>query len=140
MVNMNWEHELWILQSELAWKDLEESMEARATNSIRPYMVAQLQQMKLKMYQERGHKTPHLHVDYGTTIHAGSYGIDPAKVIAGGLGRRQDRAVLAWIESHKAHLLEIWVHLQAGREWTVRVEEPKRDDDVDVSDIMDLSE
>lgn len=70
--------------------------------------------LKLKMYQEPGHKLPHIHIDYGQANHVASYSISPAERIAGTLDRRYDKAVVEWIESRKDALLALWEVFQTG--------------------------
>lgn len=77
-------------------------------------MVIRLERLKLKMYQEKGHSLPHLHVDYGRDHHVASYSIDPAARLEGTLHRKYDYPVFRWIESHKDKLLELWGTLQTG--------------------------
>jgi hypothetical protein len=77
-------------------------------------MVIRMERLKLKMYQERGHSLPHLHIDYGKDHHVASYSIDPVARLEGTLQRRYDYPVSHWIESHKDKLLELWGTLQGG--------------------------
>jgi hypothetical protein len=119
----DWENELRLLQSQLSAIDFSETFESFTSAGLRPYLLARLEQLKIKIYQEAGHKTPHLHVDVGHSHHNASFAIDPAVLLAGSLGKKQDRAIIAWIEKHRSPVLEIWAALQRGAQWTVSVEE-----------------
>jgi hypothetical protein len=71
-------------------------------------------QIKLKMYQEKGHARPHFHVDYGSQNHAASYAIDTGERLEGNLNAKYDRAINAWLGVNRAPLLDTWKALQAG--------------------------
>lgn len=109
--------ELSQLQSALARVDLFSPL------SPRPYsdpnrielLLARLQQIKLKMYQEQGHPLPHLHIDYGRSHHCASFQIDPPSLIAGNLNRAHINAILEWITPRRELLKKTWGDLQSGR-------------------------
>ncbi|ATC86219.1 DUF4160 domain-containing protein [Pseudoalteromonas arctica] len=42
--------------------------------------------MKIKIYQEKGHHLPHIHIDYGRQQHAASYAIETGERIEGQAG------------------------------------------------------
>ena len=77
-------------------------------------LIQRLAQLKIKMYQERGHALPHLHVDYGKQHHVASYSLDPPARLEGDLDTKYDRKIVGWIAVHKAQLLKVWNRLQAG--------------------------
>lgn len=77
-------------------------------------LVARSGNIKVKIYQEKGHALPHVHIDYGKISHAASYSIDPPSRLKGDVERPIDAFVVAWLKKHKEHLLELWVKLQAG--------------------------
>ena len=77
-------------------------------------LVRRIDQLKLKMYQERGHALPHIHVDLGPKHHVASYSLDPAKRLEGKMGKAHDRAVLSWIARNRRALLALWKQLQSG--------------------------
>jgi hypothetical protein len=58
------------------------------------------------------HHTLHFHAYYQDQV--AIYGIDPIKLIAGSLPRRQSCLVEAWAELHQAELLAAWQCLQEG--------------------------
>jgi hypothetical protein len=77
-------------------------------------MVCRLEPLKIKMYQEHGHKLPHLHVDYGRHNHVASYSIEPTEVLEGSLPSKHHAAVQFWIRRNKAKLLQLWDSIQSG--------------------------
>jgi hypothetical protein len=83
------------------------------------YLVEQVlvrgRRITLKMYQEPGHKLPHLHVDYGKDHHSASYQLDPPERLVGELDKVYDKAVKAWITQNRDALNRIWTELQAGK-------------------------
>ncbi|WP_220467221.1 DUF4160 domain-containing protein [Pseudoalteromonas sp. 5Ae-yellow] len=70
--------------------------------------------MKIKIYQEKGHHLPHIHIDYGRQQHAASYAIETGERIEGDLSRKYDNDVSNWLEQNRDKVLEIWHSLQAG--------------------------
>ncbi|HUB88614.1 MAG TPA: DUF4160 domain-containing protein [Dyella sp.] len=77
-------------------------------------MVMKLQDVKVKMYQERGHDKPHIHVDVGKGSHNASFSIDPAVLQAGTLDVRRTKVILNFLTENKENLLKIWEKLQSG--------------------------
>jgi hypothetical protein len=77
-------------------------------------LIMRSNNIKVKIYQEKGHLLPHVHVDYGKINHAASYSIDPPGCLEGNLKRDYDVFVIAWITMHKDSLLNLWKKLQAG--------------------------
>lgn len=69
----------------------------------------------IRMYAELGapHHSPHFHAYYQNQI--AIYGIDPIELISGGLPRKQQRLVEAWVELHQGELMENWERLQSGQ-------------------------
>jgi hypothetical protein len=78
-------------------------------------LLLKKEQIKLKMYQEKGHGRPHFHVDYGPQNHAASYAIDTGERIEGDLHRKYDRAIGPWVEKNRDTLLRAWGALQSGQ-------------------------
>lgn len=70
--------------------------------------------MKIKIYQEKGHSLPHIHIDYGRQQHAASYAIGSSERIEGSLSKKYDSDVSSWLERNREKVLEIWNALQAG--------------------------
>jgi Domain of unknown function (DUF4160) len=101
------------LQRDLANVDMSSGRSRRNSNSLE-LLLLKFQNLKLKIYQERGHAMPHIHVDYGKQHHAASYSIDPAARLEGTLHRKYDDSVISWVQQHKDTLFKIWTALQAG--------------------------
>jgi hypothetical protein len=59
-------------------------------------LLVKLNELKVKMYQEAGHHTPHVHIDYGRHNHVASYAINEPKRLAGTLDTKYDRTQ-SWI-------------------------------------------
>ena len=107
---MDWEIELKSLQSDLAFIDL-----LNVKNSgYQKFLVLKLQDIKVKMYQEKGHSKPHLHIDYGKNPHIASYSIPDGKRLSGSLDRKYDLKVQQWIDKNSKVLLELWNTVQMG--------------------------
>lgn len=70
--------------------------------------------IKVKIYQEKRHPLPHVHIDYGKINHAASYSIDPPACLEGKIKSVHDAFVIAWITKHRDSLLALWTRVQAG--------------------------
>lgn len=95
----------------------------RRMGSFAELLIFRQKSLKLKMYQEKGHAMPHVHVDFGNETHVASYRIDPPCRLDGELSRRYDREVIMWIEMNRLALLDLWEKLQVGNDVTVLVAE-----------------
>lgn len=114
---MSLEAELTELQRQLAQVDLLTRPRPRGTGpNFMEFLVLKLRNMKIKMYQETGHHSPHLHIDYGREHHVASYSIDDARRLEGSLDTKYDREVVAWIAKHRGTLLQAWTALQSGQD------------------------
>jgi len=69
----------------------------------------------VRMFAEAGgpHPVPHFHVYYQD--YDAVFGIEPIKLLAGSIPRRQQRLVEAWAELHQAELRLDWDRLQGGQ-------------------------
>ena len=86
---MSIENKIESLQKDLSLVDL---LSKRSSGSgSNEFLVMKLQDMKLKMYQEKRHSSPHLHIDYGKNKHAASYAIHSGERLAGSLERKYDK-------------------------------------------------
>ena len=107
------------LQAELARVDFLARKQSRRNlppgSYVAELLVLRLDLIKIKIYQEKGHGLPHVHVDYGKQHHVASYSIDPVKRLEGDLHSKYEQAVTKWIESHKSNLVQLWSTLQAGK-------------------------
>lgn len=103
------------LQRDLAEVDMITRPQRKGQFGLLEALLLKKDQIKLKMYQERGHGRPHFHVDYGSENHAASYAIDTGERLDGNLHTKYDKAVGSWTEKNRAPLLSIWDALQAGK-------------------------
>ena len=69
----------------------------------------------IRMFAEAGapHHSSHVHAFYQN--HVAIYSIETIDLINGGLPRKQQRLVEAWMEVHQGELLENWERLQSGQ-------------------------
>src|SRR5215471_6491759 len=84
------------LQTALAMVDASSKRPKGSRSDLLEILLLKLEQIKLKMYQERGHRRPHFHVDYGPSNHSASYGIDTGERIEGHMPRKYDHAISSW--------------------------------------------
>lgn len=107
-------NELEELQRDLATIDLHSSSKGLLLEAL----MLKFQNIKIKIYQEKGHKLPHIHIDYGKEIHAASYAISNTERIKGTLDKKYDKSIKKWLEKNKEKLLTIWNKIQAGEEFS----------------------
>jgi hypothetical protein len=109
--------ELKQLRHQLALVDLITEPRAAARGDLIELLLVRMQALKVKMYQEAGHRTPHVHIDYGPQHHVvASYSIDEPMRLAGLLDPKYDRVVLNWIAEHRDELLTLWNTMQWGKD------------------------
>ncbi|MDW1504315.1 DUF4160 domain-containing protein [Vibrio sp. Vb5031] len=102
-----------VLQKRMAEIDLHSSR----SNSDLSFLVLKLQNLKIKMYQEKHHQSPHIHIDYGKNEHTASFCIETGKRIVGSykeLAKKYDKVIGEWLGQNKAQLLELWEVTQAS--------------------------
>ena len=77
--------------------------------------IARFYGIIIRMFAEPGapHHRPHFHAYYQNQV--GIYAIDDIERFGGELQQSQERLVEAWVELHRAELLENWSRLQAGK-------------------------
>ena len=73
-----------------------------------------MQNIKIKIYQEKGHATPHLHIDYGKENHTASYSILDSQRLVGNLNRKYDKKVQDWVTKNQNLLFSLWNDIQKG--------------------------
>lgn len=78
-------------------------------------LLLKTQNIKVKIYQEKAHKNPHIHIDYGKQKHFASYEITTRNKIDGNLSSRYDKTITQWIELNQEIILNIWNNLQNGK-------------------------
>lgn len=111
---MSLEYEFDELQRLFAQKDLLTEPSRSSRSGFMEILLAKRKNMKIKIYQEKGHHLPHIHIDYGRQQHAASYAIETGERIEGNLPRKYDNDVSNWLEQNRDKVLEIWQSLQAG--------------------------
>lgn len=102
------------LQRLFAENDLLTAPRSSAGNDFMEILLAKRKNMKIKIYQEKGHHLPHIHIDYGNQCHAASYAISSGVRIGGNLSKKYDSDVSMWLERNGEKVLAIWNSLQAG--------------------------
>jgi hypothetical protein len=103
------------LQNDLAFIDLITPQKNKSSQqSMLGELLLKKDSVRIKIYQEIGHKMPHLHIDYGHQKHIASYAIDTGHMIKGSLNKKYDKAIFRWILNNKEQLNKIWVALQNG--------------------------
>lgn len=111
---MSLEEEFDELQRLFAQKDLLTEPRRSSGTGFMEILLVKRKNMKIKIYQEKGHHLPHIHIDYGRQHHAASYAIESGERIEGSLSKKYDNDVLNWLDRNRDKVLEIWNSLQAG--------------------------
>jgi hypothetical protein len=115
------------LQKDLGWIDLL-TKPSRSSPGSMELLVVKLDRLKIKIYQEKGHSLPHIHIDYGKQHHVASFSIDPPARIEGKLSNKYDRSVQKWLTGNKEVLVALWGALQSGESPDALVAELRGDD------------
>lgn len=113
---MSLEDEFSELQRLLAQKDLITEPRKGSGSGFIELLLAKRKNIKYKMYQERGHSMPHIHIDYGHMSHVASYSVETGERLEGNLPKKYDTDVSSWLSTNKEKLVEIWKSLQDGGE------------------------
>ncbi|WP_232232379.1 DUF4160 domain-containing protein [Cupriavidus sp. amp6] len=108
------EFDLSALQQAFALVDLISRPAANKPSGFLEQLLLKKEQIKLKIYQEKGHKRPHFHVDYGRNNHVAAYAIDTWERIEGSLDKKYDKAVSDWAIANHESLRAVWQALQSG--------------------------
>ena len=111
---MNLDKEFDELQRLFANKDLLTDTRPSSKTGFMEILLIKRKNMKLKIYQEKGHHLPHIHIDYGNMNHAASYAIASGERLEGSLPKKYDADVFSWLTRNRSIVLEIWTALQAG--------------------------
>lgn len=111
---MSLEKEFDELQKLFAQKDLLTEPRRSSGRGFMEILLAKRKNMKIKIYQEKGHHLPHIHIDYGKQQHTASYAIETGERIDGRLSKKYDNDVSNWLERNRNKVLDIWNALQAG--------------------------
>lgn len=105
------------LQQQLSVEDARAALMEPRRPSSRDNMelfLFKVKQMKFKMYQEKTHSLPHIHIDYGKDNHSASYAIATGERLEGNLPKKYDTIILDWVIRNQNKLLLIWDALQKG--------------------------
>ena len=102
------------LQRLFAQKDLLTEPRRPSRNGFMEILLAKRKNMKIKIYQEKGHQLPHIHIDYGDQHHSASYTIESGERIEGSLHKKYDVDISTWLDRNRSKVLEIWNALQLG--------------------------
>lgn len=111
---MNLDEEYSYLQLSFAQIDLFTQPQSKSRNGMLEVLLIKKQDMKIKIYQEKGHHLPHIHIDYGNNNHFASYAIETAKRLDGNLPRKYDKVVVDWLDDNREKVLKGWNELQDG--------------------------
>lgn len=68
--------------------------------------------MQMYFYDDKRHKTPHVHAEYGE--HYATLAIADGSVLAGALPSSKMKLVQAWMEIHRDELLADWTLAVTG--------------------------
>lgn len=109
---MSLEDEVSELQRLLAQKDLITEPRKGSGSGLIELLLAKRKNIKYKMYQERGHSMPHIHINYGHMNHAASYSVETGERLEGNLHKSYDIDVSSWLSTNRERLVEIWRSLQ----------------------------
>ncbi|MEA1927067.1 MAG: DUF4160 domain-containing protein [Candidatus Auribacterota bacterium] len=85
-------------------------------HNFNEFLVLKFQNIKIKMYQEIGHKRPHIHIDYGNTNHVASYAVDNSSRISGNLDKKYDKKIKNWINNNRRMLIHLWEQANSGKD------------------------
>ena len=77
-------------------------------------LLKELLPLRIRMEQDKNHKMPHIHIDYGKLKHIASYSIQNGKRLAGDLDNKYDKVVKDWITKNQEKLIRIWDAIQRG--------------------------
>lgn len=114
---MTLESEFDELQRLFAQKDSLTEPRKSSNSRFMEILLVKRKNMKIKIYQEKGHHLPHIHIDYGNQQHAASYSIETGERLEGSLPKKYDIDVLNWLARNRNTVLEVWNALQAGEQY-----------------------
>lgn len=111
---MNLDEEYSHLQLRFAHIDLFTQLRSNSRSGMLEVLLIKKQNMKIKIYQEKGHQLPHVHIDYGNNNHVASYAIETGARLDGNLSRKYDKVVIDWLKDNREKVLKAWNELQAS--------------------------
>lgn len=77
-------------------------------------LIKELQPLRIRMEQDKNHKMPHIHIDYGNIRHIASYSIQDGERLIGNLDNKYDKKIKEWITKNQKDLIQIWYEIQRG--------------------------
>ena len=104
------------LQKLFAQKDLLTEPRTNSGSGFIELQLAKRKNIKVKIYQEIGHRMPRIHIDYGRMHHVASYTINSGERIKGSLPKKYDSDVYNWVARNKDKIIGVWEALQDGND------------------------
>lgn len=105
--------ELGKLQDQFAFIDLTSK---QGKSGVIEILLKKILQIEIRMEQDKNHKEPHVHINYGKEKHTASYRIVNGERIVGNLSSKYDNTVKSWIATNQPLLLQIWNEIQVGNQ------------------------
>lgn len=124
---MSLEDEFSELQRLLAQKDLITEPRKSSGSGFIELLLAKRKNIKYKMYQERGHSMPHIHIDYGRINHIASYSVETGERLEGNLPKKYDSDISSWLSTNREKLVKLWQLLQDAGETSAIIGELQGD-------------
>ena len=75
--------------------------------------------LELRMYKEKAHPRPHIHIEYKSEFEA-SYALDPVTLLAGYMPRKYEDTILPFVQANRSLLIDRWRTLNGA----VRITRP----------------
>lgn len=116
-------NELKELQNRLAQIDFIIEPKKSNRDGFLELLLVKLKNIKIKIYQERSHNLPHIHIDYNNEIHAASYSIQSGEKIEGRVDKKYDKEISNWILNNQDNLMKIWDSLKDGNDPKIVIEQ-----------------
>jgi len=101
------------LQQALANIDLLHVPSANSSGGME-LLLARLGHLVVRIYQEKNHFRPHLHVIYKNEFKA-SYCLDTLERIVGEMPRRYEKTIQEWAVPRRPKITQVWNDLKTGR-------------------------
>jgi hypothetical protein len=100
------------LQRQLANVDL--LFRPKSDSRYIEFLVARLGHLQVRIWSEKNHFRPHMHVTYKRDYKA-SYSLDTLERIVGDMPRPYEKTIQDWAASRKPKLNQVWNDLKAGK-------------------------
>lgn len=86
-------------------------------------MITSSKKIKLKIYQEKNHSNPHIHIEIGNDSHAASIQINPSEVLSGDVPNKYRKSIISWVDLYNEQLLELWDSIQNSNDYSELIHE-----------------